>query len=158
MANGQQLAKVYLDRFIAWKDSQNEEDYKAIIFNRKLHRGKIAEAIGSSKSVLTQNSKIKTELQSLEKELRDKGVLPSLSPKEKNTSETKVIDSIELIEDKASQKLSYLEVENMELRVLLSEKEKEILELRDKLNEIEVASERFTELNDSIFELEVLPR
>ncbi len=79
MANGQQKAQHNLHAFEVWKATQEEDDFKQIVFRGQLNRREVAKAIGCGKSALNQNPALKEALANLEDHLRDRGVLPPLT-------------------------------------------------------------------------------
>lgn len=76
MASGQQLAKHNLEQFRTWRATQTDEDFLQIIHLGRLKRVEIAKAIGCGKSALTQNPGLRAEIDALESELRNRGILP----------------------------------------------------------------------------------
>jgi len=79
MSNGQERARQNLSAFQSWVATQTDDDFKQIVFRGQLNRGEVAKAIGIGKSALRQNPAIKTALENLEQNLRDRGVLPELN-------------------------------------------------------------------------------
>ena len=75
MANGQQKAIHNLEAFQVLQATQSDDDFKQIIFRRKLNSGEIAKAVGCGKSALNQKPKLNNVLVKLESTLREKGVL-----------------------------------------------------------------------------------
>jgi hypothetical protein len=76
MANGQQIAEENLKAFFSWMTRNTDADYRAMAFRGVLSRKEIAKECGFAKSALDQNPRIKAALRQLEKELRNRGVLP----------------------------------------------------------------------------------
>ena len=145
MANGQQRAQQSLDAFQAWVATQSDDDFKQIVFRGQLNRGEVAKAVGCGKSALNQNPALKGELELLEKNLREKSVLPPFTDKAKadadkpkqydNTINRKALDS---------KRLSALEAENIELKT--------------KVKELEGKLERFGELSETLSGMGFMPR
>jgi hypothetical protein len=145
MANGQQKAKQNLDAFQSWVATQQDEDFKQIIFRGQLSRSEVAKATGCGKSALNQNPELRQSLKQLEDDLRDRGVLPPLThiakkeidkPKQyDNTANRKAVDS---------KRLSLLEAENIELKA--------------KVKELEGQLQRFGELSETLSEMGFMPR
>lgn len=145
MANGQQKSQQNLDAFQTWVATQSDEDFKQIVFRGQLNRVEVAKAVGCGKSALNQNPSLRDELKLLEKNLRNKGVLPPLTETAKkdadkpkqydNTSSRRLLDS---------KRLSSLEAENLELNA--------------KVKELESKLERFGELSETLSEMGFMPR
>ncbi len=108
-----------------------------------LNRGEVAKAIGIGKSALRQNPAIKTALENLEQNLRDRGVLPELTETaQAQRSEPKRYDPSVNQRAMESRRLSVLEQENIELKArvaTLEAKLKRYGELSEVLTEFGVA-------------------
>ena len=76
MANGQQIAKENIDKFLAWSTTMSDDDFIQIIYRGQLNRGELATAVGCAKSAFRQNPALKAALNKLEDDLRARGVLP----------------------------------------------------------------------------------
>ena len=143
MANGQQKALQNLNAFDIWAATQNDEDFRQIVHRGQLNRGEIAKAIGIGKSALRQNPAIKTALENLEQDLRDRGVLPELTETAKaQRSEPKRYDPSVNKRAMESRRLLVLEQENIELKArvaTLEAKLKRYGELSEVLTEFGVA-------------------
>lgn len=145
MASGQQKAQQNLEAFEVWKATQNDDDFKQIVFRGQLNRIEVAKGIGCGKSALNQNPALKEALKILEEELRDKGVLPPLTESaKKNADKPKTYDSTTNRKLLDSKRVSSLEVENIELKA--------------KVNELEKRLERFGELSETLSEMGLMPR
>ena len=145
MANGQQKAQQNLDAFHAWVATQTDDDYKQIAFRGQLSRTEVAKAVGFGKSALTQNPDIRTDLEKLENDLREKGVLPPLTDTAKKEShKPKQYDNTASRKALDSRRLSSLEAENIELKA--------------KVKELESKLERFGELSETLSEMGFMPR
>ena len=132
MANGQQKATANLSSFIIWQASMTDDGFRQIVFRGGLNRGEIAKACGFGKSALNQNPQIKSALQALEDDLRARNVLPQLSEKSKITkAEPKQYDKA------ASQRIRDA---------------KRIVELEQKVLELEARLKRFSELSEVLHE------
>ena len=143
MSNGQERARQNLSAFQSWVATQTDEDFKQIIFRGQLNRGEVAKAIGIGKSALRQNPAIKTALESLEQNLRDRGVLPGLTETAwAQRSEPKRYDPSVNQRAMETRRLSVLEQENIELKArvaTLEAKLKRYGELSEVLTEFGVA-------------------
>lgn len=143
MSNGQERARQNLSAFQSWVATQTDEDFKQIIFRGQLNRGEVAKAIGIGKSALRQNPAIKTALECLEQNLRDRGVLPELTETaQAQRSEPKRYDPSVNQRAMESRRLSVLEQENIELKArvaTLEAKLKRYGELSEVLTEFGVA-------------------
>ncbi|WP_284509695.1 VPA1267 family protein [Salinivibrio costicola] len=117
MSNGQERARQNLSAFQSWVATQTDDDFKQIVFRGQLNRGEVAKAIGIGKSALRQNPAIKTALENLEQNLRDRGVLPELTETaQAQRSEPKRYDPSVSRRAMESRRLSVLEQENIELK------------------------------------------
>lgn len=76
MASGRQLGEQNLAIFSGWVASKTEDDFRAMVCRGVLSRTEIAKECGFAKSALDQNPRIKAALQTLEQDLRLRGVLP----------------------------------------------------------------------------------
>ena len=143
MSNGQERARQNLSAFQSWVATQTDDDFKQIIFRGQLNRGEVAKAIGIGKSALRQNPAIKTALDNLEQNLRDRGVLPELTETaQAQRSEPKRYDPSVNQRAMESRRLSVLEQENIELKArvaTLEAKLKRYGELSEVLTEFGVA-------------------
>ncbi|MCG7578056.1 MULTISPECIES: VPA1267 family protein [unclassified Halomonas] len=143
MSNGQERARQNLSAFQTWVATQTDDDFKQIVFRGQLNRGEVAKAIGIGKSALRQNPAIKTALENLEQNLRDRGVLPELTETaQAQRSEPKRYDPSINQRAMESRRLSVLEQENIELKArvaTLEAKLKRYGELSEVLTEFGVA-------------------
>jgi len=143
MSNGQERARQNLSAFQSWVATQTDDDFKQIVFRGQLNRGEVAKAIGIGKSALRQNPAIKTALENLEQNLRDRGVLPELTETaQAQRSEPKRYDPSVNQRAMESRRLSVLEQENIELKArvaTLEAKLKRYGELSEVLTEFGVA-------------------
>lgn len=145
MASGQQLAKHNLEQFRTWRATQTDEDFLQIIHLGRLKRVEIAKAIGCGKSALTQNPGLRAEIDALESELRNRGILPPLleaahtsadQSREYNISATRLARN--------DHRSARLEQENIELKARIRELERHLA--------------RFGELSETLAEMGVMPR
>ncbi|MCK7545906.1 VPA1267 family protein [Marinobacter bryozoorum] len=143
MSNGQERARQNLSAFQSWVATQTDDDFKQIVFRGQLNRGEVAKAIGIGKSALHQNPAIKTALENLEQNLRDRGVLPELTETaQAQRSGPKRYDPSVNQRAMESRRLSVLEQENIELKArvaTLEAKLKRYGELSEVLTEFGVA-------------------
>ncbi|WP_431474599.1 VPA1267 family protein [Marinobacter sp. KM021] len=143
MANGQQKARENLVAFQRWAVTQTDDDFKQIVSRGQLNRGEVANAIGIGKSALRQNPAIKTALEHLETDLRERGVLPPLlESAQQQRSAPKPYDASANQRSLQSKRLSVLEQENIELKArvaTLEAKLKRYGELSEVLTEFGVA-------------------
>jgi hypothetical protein len=145
MASGQQKAQHNLDAFQSWVATQQDDDFKQIVFRGQLNRIEVAKAVGCGKSALNQNPDIRKDLKKLEDNLRDKGVLPPLTDTaKKDADKPKQYDNMANRKALNSTHSSSLEAENIELKA-------QIKELEGKL-------ERFGELSETMSEMGFMPR
>lgn len=145
MSSGRQKAKENIDAFQSWVSTQTNDDFKQIVHRGRLKRGEIAAACGFGKSALVQNPALREALESLENRLRDEGVLP---PKDKasdaSSDKPKEYDTQAVKQAHSSQRVSTLEVENIELKA--------------KIKELESKLERFGELSETLSDMGFMPR
>lgn len=145
MANGQQKAQQNLDAFQSWVATQQDDDFKQIVFRGQLSRTEVAKALGCGKSALNQNPELRTSLKKLEDDLRDKGVLPPLTDMAKSEiDKPKQYDNTSNRKALNSRHLSSLEAENIELKA--------------KVKELECQLQRFGELSETLSEMGFMPR
>lgn len=118
MANGQQLADEYVQRFRTWVESKTDDDFRNMVTRSVLSREEIAAECGFSKSVLTQNPRVNEALKALEKSLRERHVLPNRpEPKESDgVTPVQVHRAESARAAKDSERMSRLEQENASLR------------------------------------------
>lgn len=74
-----QLAEEYARRFTIWAASKSDVEFRVLVRRGVLSRKDISAECGFSGSVLSQNPRVKEALISLEGDLRERGVLPSLA-------------------------------------------------------------------------------
>lgn len=70
-------AEQNLSAFLEWTAGKTDAHYREMVMRGQLSRKEIARECGFAKSVLLQNPRVKDALQSLEAQLRERGVLPS---------------------------------------------------------------------------------
>lgn len=142
MASGQQKAQQNLLAFQTWASTQSDDDFRQIIHRGQLNRGEIAKATGFAKSALRQNPAIKEALDKLESDLRERGVLPP------ETGEKD--DAPKLYDHEAPRRMRDAQ-KNSQL-------EREVIELRAKVTELETELARYGELSEVLKEMELFPR
>jgi len=131
--NGQQKSEANFHAFEQWIAVQTDESFTQITHRGKLKREDIFKACGFSKSVLTQNPRIRERLEGLEDDLREKGVLPKLpETKALKTSKTPKYDSSTNSKIMESKRLAQLEQEVLELKAKLARYE-ELAEVIDEI-------------------------
>jgi len=69
-------AEQNLSAFLSWTVGKTDAHYREMIMRGQLSRQEIAQECGFAKSVMLQNPRVKEALQSLEAQLRARGVLP----------------------------------------------------------------------------------
>jgi hypothetical protein len=144
MANGQQKAQKNVDAFRAWAATKTDDDFKQIAHRGQLNRGEVAKAIGIGKSSLRQNPVIKEQLEALENELRQRGVLP---PPNGNTYSQK--EKPKRYDQQASR--------SIEDNRRLSQLEQQNIELKAKVAALESKLKRFGELSEILSDFGVAP-
>jgi chaperonin cofactor prefoldin len=145
-----EMGQVYLERFQAWAASMSDDDFRQIIYAPKgiLNRQDIKKLAGISDQAIKKNANVKSELSCLEEGLRERGVLPAL------TEQAKQVEGGPKLYDKTakrtvmdSQRLAQLESVNHDLKVRVSELEKQVEELQSKLGS---AKETVEAINDGL--------
>jgi len=145
VASGRQKAEKNLSTFLGWSATQDDSSFSQIVYRGQLNRNEIAVACGFAKSALRQNPAIKSALENLENELRDREVLPSKSEKRiEIESQPKEYDQAASGNLMNKKRLSKLEQENVELHA--------------KVRELEIKLAKYSELGDVISELGMMPR
>lgn len=132
----QETGKVYLERFRAWKDSMSADDFRQIVNASRgiLNRQQIKKLAGLSDQAIKKNPNIKTELQDLENDLRDSGVLPPLTEQgEQEREGPKLYDRSVSQSRIDGTRIAQLEASNHELQVKVEELQKENADLRQQL-------------------------
>lgn len=117
MASGQQVAEENVQRFQTWMASKTDGDFRQMVSRGVLSRTEIAAECGFAKSALSQNPRIREALKSLERQLRERGVLPPLAQDTEDEGTPTVahrVDSARATLDAA--RLSRLEQENASLK------------------------------------------
>ncbi|WP_028216247.1 VPA1267 family protein [Paraburkholderia oxyphila] len=118
MANGQQLAEEYVQRFATWVASKTDDDFRNMVMRGVLSRTEIAAECGFAKSALAQNPRIRKALKDLEDSLRERHVLPPVvEPVESGTEvpgQARRAEPVRAAQD--AERLSRLEQENASLR------------------------------------------
>jgi hypothetical protein len=117
MANGRQIGDENVQTFLRWMVGKTDPDYRAMALRGVLSRKEIAKECGFAKSALDQNPRIKAALRQLEKELRERGVLPPEATKD--TGEPQALRLTDRGGQRArldAERLKRLEQENASLR------------------------------------------
>ncbi|MGB0833426.1 MAG: VPA1267 family protein [Psychrobium sp.] len=141
--NGQQLKEYYFNAFESWKQTLSDDDFRQIIYRGQLSRKDMAKAIGCQTAVFRQNPLVKESLKNLEDDLRERGILPPLSPST----------------DKISDKLNKHKVKRNDVDAKhLSELEAENIELKARVSALENQLQRYTELSEAMSEMGFMPR
>lgn len=141
--NGQQLKEYYFNAFESWKQTLSDDDFRQIIYRGQLSRKDMAKAIGSQTAVFRQNPLVKESLKNLEEDLRERGILPLLSPSTDNNSDNPKEHKTKR-NDVDAKHLSELEAENLELKARVSALESQL--------------QRYTELSEAMADMGFMPR
>jgi hypothetical protein len=143
MASGQQISAMNIAKFESWIATQTDDDYRQIV-NAKgsLKRGEIATILDFSRSVFNQNPTVRKLLDNLEKELRDRKVLPQIVIKEEKTLKAY---------DQSKNK-------NMVNQKRLSGLEKEVIELRAENEMLKKSLSHLSEFKEALSELGNIPQ
>lgn len=79
MLNGKQKGDANIEVLKQWIASKSDEDFRQIEFKGKLKRKEIVVECGFALSVLNQNPSVRDMLNTLESDLRQRGILPQRS-------------------------------------------------------------------------------
>jgi hypothetical protein len=77
LVSGAQAAEENVRIFVAWIAAKTDADFRTMAVRGVLSRTEIAKECGFARSVVNQNPRVREALSSLEKALRDRGVLPA---------------------------------------------------------------------------------
>jgi hypothetical protein len=116
--NGQQRSEQNLAIFLSWIVSKTDDEFREMVARGQLSRQEISRECGFAKSVLLQNPRVKDALQSLEAQLRERGVLPSQAVVRDGTALV-VVANQRANSDKV--RLKRLESENASLRAEITQ-------------------------------------
>jgi hypothetical protein len=139
--NGQERAEENFRAFQNWVSAKSDSDLRELVGQGRLNRGEICRECNFSRSVLTQNPRVKEALRQLEERLRNSGVLPQLAAPS-NSLPLRIKGQIQASSD--AERLKRLEAENLALRV-------ELTDLREQLK-------RFKAMESVLAETGRLPR
>lgn len=145
MGNGKQQGQKNIDAFQAWTATQSDEDFLQLSRRGQLNREAIAKAAGIGKPALRQNPEIKRLLENLENELRAREVLPPLtkaSEQQKGKPQPYDVEATRRIRN--DQRAANLEKENIELKARVRELERRLA--------------RFGELSEALADMGMVPR
>lgn len=132
MASGKQLAAQNVEKFKAWCIERSKSgDWKDYVRRDLLSRTDIAAECCFATSVLRQNPTVRAELQTLENELREAGILPNLETQDRSNGKPEAADGavdnrIVTINNRTEKRLKALEEQNAALLA-------EVRELRQQL-------------------------
>ncbi len=130
------MGQVYLSQFESWAASMSDDDFRKIVYTPKgiLNRQEIKRLSGISDQAIKKNPNVVEALRKLEEELRDRGVLSPLTNEgEQPAGNSKLDDNGESLSVADSGLDRYLESDNHDLRLRISVLEKEIADLRSRL-------------------------
>ncbi|WP_324034933.1 VPA1267 family protein [Aeromonas caviae] len=120
MASGTEKAKATVQAFELWMATQTDETYRQLSYRGSLSRSEITKAIGCGRSALVQNPELRRQLQKLEDQLREHGVLPPLTAQAiASVAHPKVYDPTTHRRLLDTKRVSILEQENIELKAQL---------------------------------------
>lgn len=111
-------AEQNLAAFLEWTAGKTDAHYREMLMRGQLSRKEIARECGFAKSVLLQNPRVKDALQSLETQLRERGVLPAQAVVGDGTTLV-VVENQRANADKV--RLKRLESENASLRAEITQ-------------------------------------
>ena len=115
--SGQQIAEENFQKFVAWLLSKSDDDFRQMV-NRDgtLSRKEIVAECRFGSSVINQNPRIKATLLSKEIELRERGILPPISDKNRYESSATSREVSAATQSFDADRLRRLEFENAALR------------------------------------------
>jgi len=143
--SGAQKAKANLEAFQTWSATQTDGDLTQIIRNGQLNRVEVAKAICCGTSALRQNPALKNALADFESTLRERNILPPLTHAAKiNSLKPKEYDTSSNQRSRELNRLSAIEKENIELKA--------------QLHELQAKLSRFGELSEVLSEMGMMPR
>ncbi len=125
--NGQERAEENFQAFERWVRGKSDSDFCEMAGQGRLNRGEICRECNFSRSVLTQNPRVKEALRRLEERLRDSGVLPRVAELGAALP-LRAKGQMQATAD--AERLKRLEAENSAMRV-------ELAELRQRLKRFE---------------------
>lgn len=125
--SGAEAGQTARDNFDSWMATMDGDSYRQMINLQtgKLKRGDIVKAIGCDRGAFKANGSCGPKLKKLEDDLRDRGVLPALKAKA-DTDKPKEHDSTASRRILDSNKSAKLERENIELRAKIKELESKL--------------------------------
>lgn len=112
-------AEQNLAAFLAWTVGKTDAHYREMVMRGQLSRQEIARECGFAKSALLQNPRVKDALQSLEAQLRERGVLPSQAVVSDGTA--LVVEGNQRSTNTDKARLKRLESENASLRAEITQ-------------------------------------
>ena len=126
--NGQERAAENLKAFSKWVLGKSDSDFREIIVQGRLSRGEISRECAFSRSVLTQNPRVKDALRQLEDRLRSAGVLPP-EIAQGDAPPLRVRGQLQAYSD--AERLRKVEGENAALRAEVFELRRQLLRLKN---------------------------
>ncbi len=145
MGSAEQAKIDTFNKFMSWVVTQDDAFFSQIVFRGKLNRTEIALGADIGKSALTQNDLIIPALETLENGLRKRGVLP------KKTEER-------IEKEKQPKEFDQSAIGNALNKRELLKLEKENIELKAAIRELNIKLEKYKELGEVISELGMMRR
>lgn len=145
MGNGVKDGEKNVASFIQWAATQTDDDFLQHIRGGQLNRSYVVKGVGCGRSALLQNPQLRSLLENLESDLRERGILPPVAPlaasdgKPLRQHDPKANASL-----KADQRASALE--------------KEVVALRAENAQLKASLSRYGELSEVIGELGLIPQ
>lgn len=144
MGNGVKDGEKNVAAFVQWAATQSDDDFLQHVRGGQLNRSYIVKGVGCGRSALLQNPELRSLLENLESDLRERGILPPIALLA--ASETK---SLRRHDPKANASLK------AEQRA--SALEKEVVALRAEVAQLKASLRRYGELSEVIGELGLIP-
>jgi len=145
--SGKQISALRIITFNEWAASMTDQDYVSIIEGGQLSRRKMAEQClelypetNFDRQAFTKNPKLIPLLDDLESGLRDRGILPELTEKGKSEQEKPMLDRKSIKAAQEQSRVPFLE--------------QRIIELESELEATKGQLGRFSELSESMQELQ----
>lgn len=145
MGNGVKDGEKNVAAFIQWAATQTDDDFLQHIRGGQINRSYIVKGVGCGRSALLQNPQLRSLLENLESDLRERGILPPIATlassdgKPPRPHDPKANASL-----KADQRASALE--------------KEVVALRAEVAQLKASLSRYGELSEAIGELGLIPQ
>lgn len=145
MGNGVIDGEKNVASFIQWAATQTDDDFLQHIRGGQLNRSYVVKGVGCGRSALLQNPQLRSLLENLETDLRERGILPPVAPSEASDGKPlRQHDPKANASLRADQRAAALE--------------KEVVALRAENAQLKASLSRYGELSEVIGELGLIPQ